>query len=157
MYFTFDTRECHIRYPWIPCFSKNLHMLGLLSTLYLHICLFVYFTFDTQECHIWYPWIPCFSKIKHMLGLFIFTFTFTLESEEFEKFEKVGLRCWVCNRPWSTLELLTELTNQIILRYLDNYGCWTKTLKGAFLFAIKLLVSNKIKALIYSKMNIVHL
>ena len=28
----------------------------------------------------------------HMLGPF--TFTFTLESEEFEKFEKVG--CWVC-------------------------------------------------------------
>ena len=25
-----------------------------------------------------------------MLGPFIFTFTFTLESEEFEKFEKVG-------------------------------------------------------------------
>ena len=30
----------------------------------------------------------------HMLGPFIFTFTFTLESEEFEKFEKVAL--YVC-------------------------------------------------------------
>ena len=39
-----------------------------------------------------------------MLGPF--TFTFTFESEEFDKSEKVGcLR--VCNRP---LELLTELT-----------------------------------------------
>ena len=41
-----------------------------------------------------------------MLGPF--TFTFTLESEEFEKFEKVAcLR--ICNRPWWILELLTEL------------------------------------------------
>ena len=31
----------------------------------------------------------------HMLGPFIFTFTFTLESEEFEKFEKVAAAGYV--------------------------------------------------------------
>ena len=46
-----------------------------------------------------------------MLGPFTFTFTFTLESEEFEKFEKVA--CWISISPWWTLELLTELTNNI--------------------------------------------
>ena len=46
-----------------------------------------------------------------MLGPF--TFTFTLESEEFEKFEKVAcLR--ICNRPWWTLELLTELIKKFM-------------------------------------------
>ena len=60
---TFDTRECHISYPWIPYFSKILHMMGVLSTLYLCICVVVYFTFDTWECHIWYLWIPCFSLV----------------------------------------------------------------------------------------------
>ena len=58
--------------------------------VYLRICVFVYFTFDTLECHIRYPWIPSFSKIYYMLGPFTFTLTFTLESEEFEKFKKVG-------------------------------------------------------------------
>ena len=97
-----------------------------------------------------------FKNIAHV-GSFHFHFHFHFRIWRIWKIWKSGCCCWVCNRPWSTLELLTELTNQIILRYLDNYGCWTKTLKGAFLFAIKLLVSNKIKALIYSKMNIVHL
>ena len=35
----------------------------------------------------------------HWPSLAPFTFTFTLESEEFEKFEKVACCCWVCNRP----------------------------------------------------------
>ena len=42
-----------------------------------------------------------------MLGPF--TFTFTLESEEFEKFEKVAAAADLYFSPWSTLELLTEL------------------------------------------------
>ena len=67
-------------------------MLGLLSTLYLCICVFVYLCilhlihrnviFDILESHAFQ---------KYMLGRF--TFTFTLEFEEFEKFEE---KKWPC-------------------------------------------------------------
>ena len=52
-----------------------------------------------------------------MLGLF--TFTFTFESEEFEKFGKVASGMELCNIPWWSLELLTELL-KVMLEYLEK-------------------------------------
>ena len=70
-----------------------------------------------------------------MLGPFIFTFTFTLESEEFEKFEKVAAAGYVIDHEL-TLELLTELINAFI------QSCQNKILN----LTTKLLFSRNLRS-----------
>ena len=92
-----------------------------------------------------------------MLGPF--TFTFTLESEEFEKSEKVAAG-YVPNRPWSTLELLTELTKEwnwtswIVKLLLLHFIINTKGFHKKFCISWKAKIYWKLKSYLFIRETI---